>query len=111
MTNPRSLANLKLWKPGESGNLKGRPPKSQPITDEIRRLVGQPVKPLEFELLQNHTYAQAIAKKLLDTASFGSPRVAVAAIALVLDRLESRPAQRVDAEKSVPAESAKSNDH
>lgn len=37
-TNPRSLANLKKWEPGQSGNPSGRPHK-RPITDRYREIL------------------------------------------------------------------------
>lgn len=37
-TNPRSLANLKKWEPGQSGNPNGRPHK-RPITDRYREIL------------------------------------------------------------------------
>jgi hypothetical protein len=105
MPNPRSLANLKPWAPGESGNLRGRPPRAQMITNELRKLLEQPANAMELEVLQPRgNYIEAIARNLLRIAAFGNPRHALTAASIILDRLEGRPAQRRSEDESNPAD-------
>ena len=73
------------FKPGQSGNPAGRPVKPNCLTDCLRELAGQPVR-------GGKTHAQRLAAVLWRKAEAGDIRAA----ALIGDRLEGRPAQRVE---------------
>ncbi len=45
--HPNSLKNLKSWKPGQSGNLKGRPKR-----DEVRREILKQLRVLPKDLIR-----------------------------------------------------------
>lgn len=49
--NPRSLANLRKWKAGESGNPTGRP-KRDPLTERLREFAEQPADRAVCEALK-----------------------------------------------------------
>ena len=83
----KSLANLKPWAKGVSGNPGGRPRK-QPITEAYlevaaRKAPGDP---------QGRTYAQAAAERQFRAALKGS----TSAIREIADRLEGKPQQRIE---------------
>jgi hypothetical protein len=56
------------WKPGESGNLRGRP-RTKPLTDEIKKLLDQFAKEKRLRVLEpimkNPTYSRLLAKALV----------------------------------------------
>ena len=87
----RKLANLKPFKPGESGNPKGRP-KSVTLSEALRAQLGQ-VMPGEDE----QTYAEKIALVLCDEASKGN----VGAAKEIADRTEGKPRQTLDVDMSL----------
>ncbi len=60
--HPNSLANLQMWKPGESGNAKGKDIK---ITPHLRRLAGMKVKDFYRLPIYDLTMAEAIAVGIL----------------------------------------------
>ena len=76
-----SLANLKPWQPGQSGNPGGRP-KSRNITKALRIAV-------EKEYGDGRTGAEIIATKLMELVEEGN----VHAIRELNDRLEGKPLQ------------------
>ena len=87
-----SLANLKPFAPGQSGNPKGRP-KSITLSEALRH-----------ELAKEHpdgqdgeTYAEKIAAVLCKTAAEGN----VNAAKEIADRTEGKPRQAVDIDMSV----------
>lgn len=82
-----SNRNLRPWRPGQSGNPAGRPRASNCLTDCLRELAGQPSK-------GGQTNAQRLAAVLWRKALAGDLR----ACALILDRLDGRPAQAVRTE-------------
>jgi hypothetical protein len=96
MPNPRpNIQNLKPWQPGQSGNPKGRPPKARPITTILEQLLAGPANAMELELFQPRaSYAETIVRNLLRIAAFESPRHALAAMSIVLDRIEGRAGER-----------------
>lgn len=73
------------FKPGQSGNPAGRPRKPDCLTDALRELAGQPGP-------GGLTHAQRLAAVLWRKAEAGDVRAA----ALIGDRLEGRPGQRVE---------------
>lgn len=77
-----SNRNLRPWPPGQSGNPAGRPPGPDCLTDCLRELAGQPST-------GGQTHAQRLAVVLWRKAEAGDLRAA----ALILDRLDGRPAQ------------------
>jgi hypothetical protein len=79
----RRLANLKPFKPGQSGNPKGRPP-TRGLLVHLRKQLEDATKGLPAEEL--------IAKKLVELAKAGD----LAAIRECFDRVEGRPKQSVD---------------
>lgn len=79
-----SSGNLRPWRPGQSGNPAGRPPGPDCLTDCLRELAGQPST-------GGQTHAQRLAVVLWRKAEAGDLR----ACALILDRLDGRPAQAV----------------
>src|SRR4029453_4493897 len=83
----RRLANLKPWKPGQSGNPRGRP-KSRTLSEAYRRALSLPI-PGDPE---GRTYADAAAEMLAKEAAAGN----VAAAKELADRTEGRPKQTVD---------------
>jgi Family of unknown function (DUF5681) len=87
----RKLANLKPFKPGESGNPKGRP-KSLTLSEALRAQLGQ-VMPGEDE----KTYAEKIALCLCEEAAKGN----VGAAKEIADRTEGKPRQSLDVDMSL----------
>lgn len=81
----RSLANLRPWQPGQSGNPAGRKPAPDCLTDCLREVAALPVG-------GGLTHVQKLARVLFRRALAGDVRAAVA----IADRLEGRPAQRVE---------------
>ena len=75
--------NRTTWKPGQSGNPKGRPPKARCLTDCLRDVLAETVEVRGQRL----TKAQVIASILLGKAIRGS----MDAIRLIFDRTEGRP--------------------
>jgi hypothetical protein len=77
-TNPKSLANLKKWAPGQSGNLSGRPHK-RPISDRYAEMV-ESILPNDVRtalgLPEGATYGDAIALAQARQAIKGKPEAA-----------------------------------
>jgi len=71
------------WKSGQSGNLHGRP-KLQPLSRAYREKLDTPCP-----YMKGHTWAQAIAQKMLRLAYAGN----IAAAAEIADRAEGKPRQ------------------
>ena len=83
--NANSLANLRSWKPGQSGNPNGRPLK--PLTDKLTdRLIRKKFK-----------QAAGIADAIIAKALTGD----VAAFTAIADRVEGKPVQRVEGEQAI----------
>jgi len=64
------------WKPGQSGNPKGRPPKGQSLTDALKERVDK----------------QAIADKLYEMAIEGD----ISALKYIYDRVDGKPGESID---------------
>ena len=87
----RSLANLKPFQPGQSGNPKGRP-KSITLSEALRQQLAQQI-PGKSE----QTYAEKIALMLCKEAAKGN----VGAAREIADRTEGKPRQTVDVDMSL----------
>ena len=90
----RNTAGLRPpWKPGESGNMSGRP-KRKPLTDAYAALLDKPIPPdmaRQLKLDESTTYAQVIAMSLVREAVKGK----VQAAAEVADRVEGKITQPI----------------
>lgn len=85
--SPEQLANLKPWKPGESGNPSGRP-KSKVLSDAYRRLLEEPFP----NDPQGRTHAELIALGQVREAIKGKTPAA----AEIADRTEGKARQAVE---------------
>ncbi len=97
----RSLANLKKFKPGQSGNPKGRPKTDKCIPDILRRLgcVKPPEEILEdvktyFPELKNFTWLEALQCQAFIYAFKGNSW----AFHYIADRTEGKPIQKIELE-------------
>ena len=90
----RNTAGLRPpWKPGESGNMSGRP-KRKPLTDAYAALLDKPIPSdmaRQLKLDESTTYAQVIAMSLVREAVKGK----VQAAAEVADRVEGKITQPI----------------
>ena len=80
----------KGFKKGQSGNPNGRPKKDRCISDILRE---QGLNVIDGK----HTNLQLIVEKLYEKASGGDLK----AIDMIFDRLEGKPAQKVEVEESI----------
>jgi Family of unknown function (DUF5681) len=87
----RSLANLKPFQPGQSGNPSGRP-KRTPLSDACREVLALPVP----NDPQGRTYAQKIAATLADKAAEGDVRAGQE----LADRAEGKARQSIEIENT-----------
>jgi len=84
--NPNSLANLKKgWKPGQSGNPKGRPKGIKYISEALREQLG------------NKAVADEIAKNLINRAKKSD-----SAITIVFERTEGKVTQPIGGDPNMP---------
>jgi hypothetical protein len=88
----RSLANLKPFQKGVSGNPNGRP-KSLTLSEAFRRQLSQPVPGAS----DGRTFAEVIALQLCVAAARGD----VSAAREIADRSEGKPRQSVDVDMSI----------
>ena len=95
----RSLANLKPFKPGQSGNPAGRP-KSITMSEAYRRELAK----LDPDDKHGRTFAEVLAEQIIIKAKGGD----VAAVRELTDRTEGKPRQTVtlSMEKRVQLEQA-----
>lgn len=91
-SNPNSRKNLKKFKPGESGNPKGRPQGVKYISEALR-------EQLAHKRVKVKTPADALAKNVMRRA-LGSDR----ALEIVLDRTEGKVTQPIGGEGGKPIE-------
>ena len=73
------------WAKGQSGNPKGQPLKSRPMTDTLREL-------LEARGEDGRTHREVIIAKMISLAEAGN----VDAAKYICDRLQGKPAQAVE---------------
>ncbi len=88
----RSLANLKPFEAGQSGNPAGRP-KSITLSEAYRKQLAQPV---EGDKL-GRTFAEVIASRVVIAAASGDTSAAPE----IADRTEGKPKQSLDVDLSV----------
>ncbi len=92
--NPNAAANLTPWKPGQSGNLKGKPKGIEHSKTRLTRLLKLTQKmpnPVTGEI-EEFTVMEQIDMKLIQKARSGDLK----AISLLGDRLEGKPMQGID---------------
>jgi hypothetical protein len=77
------------WKPGQSGNMSGRP-KKKPLTEAYEALMKQPI-PGDS---QGRTFAEAIALSMATEAIKGKSKVSAASE--IADRVEGRVLQQTE---------------
>ena len=88
MNKKGNIQNLKPFKPGQSGNPKGRPKKELCLTDILREQANiEDVETLQGKIKRKH----AIANKLWELAMSGD----VAALKYLYDRVDGRPIETV----------------
>jgi hypothetical protein len=80
------------FKPGQSGNPKGRVKGRPSLTHAYRRLLA--MSPEKFEAYEPKNGIEAIAKQTIIDAINGSPSVAVAAVKEITDRTEGKVKRR-----------------
>ena len=90
--NPASLGNLKSWKPGESGNLAGRPPNAPVVTPVIREYVQRQLSEIQelYERRETLRVVDAIAVSIIhDAVETGI--MALKAREMIVTRLDGEP--------------------
>lgn len=94
MSTPREIgnANLKPWKPGQSGNPSGRP-KRQPISDAYRKIADKPFhEKTKARKQRNATFAEHAAHQQFLRAIDGDTR----AITEIREAIEGKATQRIE---------------
>lgn len=87
--DPTAHLDQYKWKPGQSGNPKGRP-KKRLISDALRAK-------LEVELGEGETLADLIASRIVDMIkSEDDPKAFTQLFKEIVDRTEGRPAQKIE---------------
>ena len=92
--NPKSLDNLRPFKPGQSGNPSGRP-RRKPLAEEYERLLGMRMPDqlcAKVGLPKGASYARGLAKALVDRAIKGD----TAAAREITDRIEGKAVARLE---------------
>ncbi len=90
----KQLVNKGRWKPGESGNPKGRPPKGISITSLVKELLSQ-IPDIEEDGVKNDkTWAELISLALVKGAVKGNAPL----LKETLDRIDGKVVERVQAE-------------
>lgn len=80
--NRGKVSNLKPWKPGQSGNPNGRPPKPRCIVDALRSIGSEPFGEYESRI-------EALCRLVYELALKGTPW----AVQFIADRTEGKPIQ------------------
>ncbi len=110
-THPNSLANLKMWKPGESGNPKGMEPGLGHVRELAKLHTGEAIEKL-VEIMRDddapHSAQGAAANALLDRG-WGKPDQAVsvesgASLLSILGEVERRAELRLVEGEVIDAE-------
>jgi len=83
-----------MFKPGESGNPKGRPKKGETLSDILREQLSS-IK-IEYEDGTQVEAKTAIAAKLIERAMEGE----ILAMKYIYDRVDGRPKESIDLEHS-----------
>ena len=95
MANPNgNPQNLKMWKPGQSGNPSGRP-KTRPISDAYLAVADLPLPEdwrLKLKLPKGATYRQAVALRQFHQAIKGIPQAARE----IREAIEGKSSQRIE---------------
>lgn len=92
--NPNSLANLKPFKKGASGNPAGRP-KSVTLSEALRLELAKSNPKVKAD----ETYAETIARLLVKAAATG--KGSIRAAQEIADRTEGKPRQSVEMDMNV----------
>jgi hypothetical protein len=85
-------SKLKQWKPGQSGNPKGRPPKLISITSQLKEHL------CEIDEATEKTKAEIIVEKLIDLALAGN----LEAIKEIMNRVDGKVVERHEIENKTP---------
>jgi hypothetical protein len=83
---------LKKWKPGQSGNPKGRPPKLVSITSYLKKDLAT------IDEKTGKTYAEIVAQKLIDLALGGD----LEAIKEILNRIDGKVLDKHEIDANIP---------
>jgi hypothetical protein len=89
MTNPKSLANLRPFKKGESGNPGGLPKGTPKLGPALVRFLAMP--PRIFQNFKPRSVAEELAKKMIELALDGRAGVAIRAFKEIADRTDGKP--------------------
>jgi hypothetical protein len=88
----KALSNLKPWKPGQSGNISGRP-KRLPISDALRRLADRKFnEKTKKRRIKNATFADIAAHEQFLRAINGDTR----ALTEIREAIEGKATQRIE---------------
>jgi len=85
-----SNRNSGTWKPGQSGNPKGRAKKGKTLTDILEKHLR---KRRELPAGEKHAAKELLAKELIDRALDGD----TAALKYIFDRIDGKPTETVKA--------------
>ncbi len=91
VSNNRTRGLNPRWKPGQSGNPKGRPPIGKCLTDELRRVMNE-VSPEDAE---GRTYLQLLAIATVELAIEGNST----ALTMVWNRIDGPVPQTVEEDR------------
>ncbi len=94
--NPKSAKNLVDWKPGQSGNPKGKPKGSISMTAALKDYLEHETDDLDPRTNKKFTYKQKIILELVKKAHKGD----LPSIKEVLDRVEGKAVQKQEIEYS-----------
>jgi hypothetical protein len=87
-----------MFKPGESGNLAGRPKKPFVYSDTLREYCNKTLQELEDMFVNRLTMIQRIVRQDLIQAMTAEDSQRIRASEMVQDRLEGKPQQSISTE-------------